>query len=37
MDYMMLEPCTNECMWFTTDTDVMRELCRLDMNKSHYD
>lgn len=26
MDYMMLEPCTNECMGFTTDTDVMREL-----------
>lgn len=26
MDYMMLKPYTNECMRFTTDTDVMREL-----------
>lgn len=26
MDYMMLEPCINECMGFTTDTEVMREL-----------
>lgn len=26
MDYMMLEPYTNECIGFTTDTEVMREL-----------
>lgn len=26
MDYMMLWPYTNECVGFTTDTDVMREL-----------
>lgn len=26
MDYMMLKPCINECMGFTTDTEVMREL-----------
>lgn len=26
MDYMMLKPYTNECVGFTTDTEVMREL-----------